>query len=64
MDLPRCATCVHWQFHHGGKQCVSPKFIEGGEPDDDGLAYSYDESGAFWTGPNFGCVNHESMTRL
>jgi hypothetical protein len=23
------------------------------------LVYSYNESGYFWTGPLFGCVNHE-----
>lgn len=26
----------------------------------DMLVYAYDESGRFWTGPEFGCVHHES----
>jgi len=43
-----------------GGFCRSPHIYEG-ECDafqPDALVYSYNEGGAFWTGPEFGCVHH------
>jgi len=68
MKAGNCATCMYWKpydWHdeaakHGG-WCNSPKIGEFGSVgyEADALVYSYNEQGRFWTGPDFGCVNHE-----
>ncbi len=35
------------------------KFSQGGDPEEDGLAFEYDESGNFLVGRLFGCVHFE-----
>ena len=60
------ATAPPWMYNQIlGGYCECPKFYEdtfspaGEEPYmPDHLVYSYNESGSFWTGSNFGCVHH------
>ena len=72
--MERCKTCKHWERgsanyadkdEHAGGFCRSEKIGEdhgqGFKPDT--LVYSYDEGGSFWTGAEFGCVNHEQAER-
>lgn len=59
-----CRTCEHWDTtaQKTGGICDCVKLREpswNSEPRaPDELVYSYDEGGAFWTGPEFGCVHH------
>jgi len=60
----KCATCA-WRNIHGNCDCE--KLHETGPRDDrsatsDHLIYCYDESGAFWVGPEFGCVHWRKKT--
>ena len=68
--MPRCKTCRWWgrdgsdNPRKRARECGNHSKI--GEPSDvkgktDTLTYSYDEGGRFWTGPEFGCVHHETM---
>jgi hypothetical protein len=62
----RCKTCKHWNrskpnFNPTADfgQCVSDKLAESDvTPTLDMLVYEYMEGGAFFTGPEFGCVHH------
>ena len=61
-----CETCKQWQqtpisaFHPvPGGYCLSDKLNEEYGHAEDTLVYSDSEGGQFWTGPKFGCVNHE-----
>lgn len=65
--MPTCKTCAHWtdkppygtRYDLHVRQCTSEKLREGYDPDaPDVLSYSYNEGGAFYTGPAFGCVHH------
>ena len=73
--MNHCKTCKHWEgvspnsymghtkgYLSGGFCANEDKLVEG-YPDEecpqDALIYTYQESGSFWTGPNFGCVHHE-----
>ena len=75
--MPRCTTCKHWvpanekyprnhwdEDKQAGGLCESPKLTEDHEfrHDADMLVYPYTEGGEFWTGPKFGCVNHEAKS--
>lgn len=59
-DVVRCGRCK-WRDERG--YCWCPKLHESGksqdESMDDHLVYSYNESGGFWVGVNFGCVHGE-----
>lgn len=71
-----CKTCVHWvpELDQDGR--IKESRVLGGDcishliGEDYGrsafteksLVYSYAEGGSFWTGPDFGCVNHEHKT--
>ena len=72
--MERCKTCKHWtpyatKYPNGGARederaggiCGSAKLVEdyGQGHGADMLVYPYSEGGEFWTGPDFGCVNHE-----
>lgn len=65
-----CKDCKHWGRAYAlkskskdvatGGYCLNDKIREndcGGRAPDE-LVYSYMEDGAFWTGPDFGCVHH------
>lgn len=64
-----CQNCEHWQKKtHGaggvvenqGGHCLNPLLAEDYGSDSynhNGLVYSYNEGGCFWTGAKFGCVN-------
>jgi len=66
--MGRCATCKH---RDANGYCRSDKITEASMYGDlpaeqretpatrDMLIYTYDESGSFWAGPDFGCVHHE-----
>ena len=71
--MERCKTCKHWtpystKYPNGGAPdderlggiCGSDKLTEdyGQGHGADMLVYPYSEGGEFWTGPEFGCVNH------
>lgn len=70
-----CSTCAHWERERptadGMAVCKSNYLTEpggyftdgGGAPDVEirGLRYSYDEGGAFYTGPEFGCVHWATL---
>jgi hypothetical protein len=44
-----------------GGYCGSSKLKEPiGGYELDSLVYSYDESGGFWTGPDFGCIHYSA----
>lgn len=70
MTCKTCKTCKHWApcaptAHDAipGGHCSSPKLMEDcGVHPNDALVYSYAEGGAFWTGPEFGCVHHVRVT--
>lgn len=53
----------HTKGYLAGGFCSSEDNIIEGYPDEefppDALIYTYQEGGAFWTGPDFGCVHHE-----
>lgn len=67
-----CKTCIHWVASHLNeaewmKECRSPKLMESGDQYRNGfenardvLIYSYSEGGYFNTGPDFGCVHHQT----
>jgi hypothetical protein len=71
--MERCKTCKHWEPYiiehpfsgstdeRAGGFCESEKITEdyGRGFGPDMLVYTYTEGGAFWTGPEFGCVLHE-----
>lgn len=67
-DLESCKTCKWWGEeawdipHKQSRECENHDKI--GETfevkaDVDTMVYSYNESGRFWTGPEFGCVHYE-----
>jgi len=71
--FPRCKDCKHWtpapekypnswrdkpEYRAGGF-CGSSNFSEDYGYAPTSLVYSYMEGGEFWTGADFGCVNHE-----
>ena len=71
--MERCKTCKHWtpysikypndyvsEDKRSGGICGNEKLTEyGGQGHGvDMLLYPYNEGGEFWTGPEFGCVNH------
>lgn len=74
-----CKTCKHWtpyttrypanicakEDQRNGGICDSVKMTEdyGRGHGADMMVYSYSESGEFWTGPDFGCVNHGPNVR-
>ena len=68
--MNRCKDCVWWSKYdrswannpgqEAGGYCNHGKIEESPvvyRPD--ALCYSYNEGGAFWTGPEFGCVHWE-----
>ena len=59
MENKYCETCM---FNVGG-YCTNVKLNDGfrftDEESQDMLIYSYEEGGAFWVGPKFGCVHHK-----
>ena len=64
--MKNCETCKHWSDKietyrvAGIRECRNQKINDDyydAEPD--GLYYSYQEGGSFYTGPKFGCVHHE-----
>ncbi len=72
--MSHCETCKHWRPYASefpnsfptdgsvaGGLCRNGKITEdyGGNYGPDMLVYPYCEGGHFWTGPQFGCVNHE-----
>lgn len=73
--MERCKTCKHWTIYttkypnkffaiedkRAGGICGSAKLVEdiGQGHGADMLVYPYNEGGDFWTGPDFGCVNHK-----
>lgn len=70
--MERCKTCKHWDRatvqsfpgwpdngQNSGGYCRSDLMTEEGGYAPNALVYSYCEGGRFWTGPEFGCVNHE-----
>jgi hypothetical protein len=65
--MNRCKTCRWWtigkRYGREVRECSHPKLHEdyGVEPDADALVYSYYEGGAFYPGPEFGCVHHEPV---
>jgi len=72
--LPKtCKTCKHWNADNknnseyrgvGVRVCECGKITEPMNLNGsalDAMIYSYDESGWFWTGPEFGCVHHEEV---
>jgi len=65
--MATCKTCAHWTEEAPYDQperfvirvCGSPTLDAGiYDHDRDSLRYSYQEGGAFYTGPDFGCVHH------
>ena len=67
--IPRCMTCKHWSpdldavgARALGGHCLNEtKLSDGcGKYLPDGLEYDYSEGGGFWTGPEFGCIHHET----
>jgi len=60
-----CETCTNWSEispYRGLRFCKCSKLTEpAGEEafTSDSLTYSYNEDGAFRTGPKFGCVHHK-----
>ena len=64
-----CKDCKHWNKlqtnygtseHQAGGYCLSNSITEDyGVYSENSLVYSYSESGSFWTGAKFGCVNFE-----
>ena len=64
-----CKTCKHWEvvpenyFRGWLRECRSGKIHEEDSPTDDTdhLVYPYYEGGAFYPGPDFGCVHHEEV---
>ena len=64
--MNRCKTCVH---RDSSGNCRSPKLQEDmdgeyGASRQDALIYSEAEGGAFWVGPEFGCVHHQEIAWL
>lgn len=67
--MKTCKDCKHWRaegdmgratYDPIGKQggyCFSTKLTEESPYELDALVYSFAEGGAFWTGPNFGCIH-------
>ena len=66
----KCKDCKHWTTEapyqlpnsYKSRMCGSAKLVEEFWDDDealDMLHYSYAEGGAFYTGPEFGCVHFE-----
>lgn len=58
-DYPRCKTCRHWD-DRGRRdsamcECKNSNVLAG-----DGIDEACSETGCFYTGPDFGCVHHES----
>ena len=74
--MKTCKTCKHWQAEPEGEQaprheldsvvsggfCLSEFINEEHSYSARSLVYSYSEGGRFWTGPEFGCINHEELT--
>jgi hypothetical protein len=73
--METCKTCKHWmpysywlpkcsasEAKKAGGPCQSEKLVEdwGDGYGADMLIYEYSEGGWFWTGPDFGCVHHQS----
>jgi len=66
----RCATCKSWRRvrsvrEDAGGECLNEKLREkwgDASHEPDALVYSYSEGGGFWTGPDFGCVHHKSVS--
>jgi hypothetical protein len=73
--METCKTCKHWmpysdkypkghasEAKKAGGLCQSEKLVEdlGDDYGADMLIYEYLEGGGFWTGPDFGCVHHQS----
>lgn len=71
--MERCRTCRHWDKENKSLYfsnenlgtCKVGKLLESGDwslagKPLDAVVYSYDESGAFATGPDFGCVHWEA----
>ena len=65
--MTTCRTCAHWTEEAPYSQperfvvrvCAGIKLQEGFyDHGTDSLCYSYMEGGAFYTGPDFGCVHH------
>jgi len=70
--MEHCSTCKHWtpyiikhpngyakKDERDGGFCGNDKITEDlGRHNHVMLVYSYNEGGEFWTGPDFGCVNH------
>ena len=66
--MKHCETCIHWDdkvetwlTKRQVRECKNhEKLMEGfGDAVPDGLCYSYEEGGTFYTGPKFGCVHHK-----
>ena len=69
-----CKTCVHWNqaiaaAYRGpaesGGFCKQEKITEeygDSSYTNDAMVYSYHEGGSFWTGPDFGCVHHKTVS--
>ena len=64
--MKHCETCVHWANERENyvkveiRECKNEKMSEDYyDAEQDGLYYSYQEGGTFYTGPKFGCVHHK-----
>ena len=68
--MKHCETCVHWADKRENyvkveiRECKNYEKISDDyyEATSDGLYYSYQEGGTFYTGPKFGCVHHKENT--
>jgi hypothetical protein len=67
--MKTCKTCKHWmpysdKYPKRRALCKSEKLVEdwGDNYGADMLVYEYSGGGAFWTGPDFGCVHHQVAT--
>jgi hypothetical protein len=60
---PRCVTCSSWKPANRWCACTSPFMDEGAAPHPHGVSYEHHENGVFYTGPEYGCINHSALKR-
>ena len=63
--MKHCETCIHWAdrelpYNKVVRECGNERLSDDyHDAEPDGLYYSYQEGGTFFTGPKFGCVHHK-----
>ena len=65
--MKTCKTCKFWSdadevsYKSIFRRCDHHKLKEdwGGKHSSDSMLYPYNEGGAFFAGPDFGCIHHE-----